>query len=549
MPRIKVPLPVTYENISRPVAVSLARDVMKLTRIPEDTPVFVANEFDTINQPDGYGLNANGSNEVNFESFRRLRVVATERIKHDSILNDNIRNNEEPPFLEDRRIGFSIRPNYVKSEVTLEFKYTASTRQEAVDWRDAITSDRGEERESIQHQIKYHIPMQDGIWELIAHIHDMREKIAGYGQSYDEYVREITLCDLVPLGTKDHDLKKITLAAEEHQVQAQGWFEFDEVPVETKVTDGSEWEIQFTYKAVYKRARHFYVVIPLVVHQSLIPKKYRDKRMNFSVEEVRKNGPIGVRALDVLDGNVDYLPPPVDGLRFPYWDDWIPGYSNVPPRTIPAASWMIRLDPKDPQAILSLRQIPFVSLTKEMDDYFVSVHKTLHKRSGGSCVFTLYQDNLPMAEDAISVDENLDIRATIVPDLRKTYHLRLLFPVQYAVFTPKAIDEMSTHWAATLQVFQSIVPTLDVEYAQTLLLDDESLPYTYIQWFYNYLFKRGIGWPEGPGGGFGPGGGDGSDGTGGNGGSGGNNGGGVARRHPSRGRYVQWLAIMALKES
>lgn len=538
MPKIKVPLPVTYENISRPVAVSLAKDVMRLMRIPEDTPVYVTNEFETINQPDAYGLNSHGTNEANFESFRRLRVVATERIKHNSLLNENIRNNEEPPFLEDRRIGFSIRPNYVQSEITLEFKYTASTRQEAIDWRDAITSDRGEERESIQHQVKYHIPMQDGIWELIAHIHQLREKTAGYGQEYADYVREITLCDLKPLGTKDHDVKKLTLAVEEFQAQVQGWFEFDETPVETKVADGSEWEIQFSYKAVYKRARHFYVAFPMVIHQSLIDKKYRDKRPSFSVEELRKNGPIGVRALDVLDGNVDSLPPPTDGLRFPYWDDWIPGYANQPPRTIPAASWMIRLDPKDPQDILALREIPHVRLTKEIDDYFVSVHKTLNKRSGGSCVFTLYQDHLPMAEEALTVSEDLKVRATIALDLRKTYHLRLSFPVQYGLFTNRAIDNMSSHWAATLQVFQSIVPTLDVEYAKTLLLDDESLPYDYIQWFYNYLFKKGIGWPEGPGGGFGPGG-DGKD----------ENGGGVARRHGRGGRYVQCLAIVALKES
>lgn len=537
MPRIKVPLPVTYENISRPVAMSIAQDVKKLLRIPDDVPVYVTNEFDTINQPDGFGVSSEGSNEATFEANRRLRVVATEQIKHNSILNENIRNNEEPPFLEDRRLGFSLRPNYVQSEITLSFKYTAETRRQAVEWRDQFTSDRGEERESIQHQVKYHIPFQDGIWELVSHIHQLREKTAGYGQTFEEYVREISLRDLVPLGAKDHDTNKLILAVYEGQVQAQGWFEFDEVPQETKVGEDAAWEIQFSYKAVYKRPRHFYIAFPLLIHQSMIAKKYRDVRLNFSVEEVRKNGPIGIRALDVLDGNVDNLPPPADGIRFPYWDEWIPGYKRVPPRTLPAATWLVQLDPKDPQDILSLRELPHVYLTKEVDDYFVSIHKTLNKRSGGSCLITLYQDDTPMAEETITIDEQLRVRAVSPLDLRKTYHLRLMFPVQYEVFTKSAVDSMATHWAATLQVFQSIVPSLDVEYAKTLLLDDDSLPYDYIRWFYQYLYLKGIGWPEGPGGGKGPSG-DYVDGDN-----------GSNHRHTHRGRYVQVLAIVALKDS
>ena len=540
MPRIKVPLAVTYDNISRPVSMAIARDVMELMRIPQGVPIYMTNEFGQINQPNALASKLMGGDEATFESDRRLRVEVSETIKHDHLLNENIRSNEEPPFLEDRRLGFSVRPNYVTCELQFDFKYTAATKQQAVEWRDNLTSDRGEERESIQHQVSYHIPFQNGVWELLMHIYQMREKIAGYGQTFEEYVREIKLCDLKPLGTKDHDPTKVILAKEEGQVQVQGYFEFDETPKEVKVDGDVTWEIQFTYKAVYKRCRHLYVAYPLVVHQSHIPKPYWETRYNFSVEEVRKNGPIGVRALDVLDGHKDELPPPKDGLRFPYHDDWIPGYRRVPPYTIPAASWMILLDPKDPQDILDLRALPNVYFTKEMDDYFVSVHETLNKRSGGTCVFTLYQNNTPMAEDTIYIDEHLRVRSRNPLDLRQNYHLRLLFPVQYTAFTPAALHDMAGHWAATLQVFQSIEPNLDVEYAQTLLLDDDSLPYDYIEWFYRYLQNRGIGWPEGPGGGLPPGGGSGWPGTG-----PGPEGG---KHFMQRARYVQFLAIVAMQQ-
>lgn len=547
MPRIKEPLSVSYDSISRPVALSIARDVMQLTGVGQNVPIYLTNEFETINQPNAPGQQLIGGDEVQFESNQRMRVSVTERIKHNSILNDPTRSNEEPPFFEDRRIGLSLRPNYVQSELTFEFKYTAATRQQAINWRDTITSARAEERESIQHQIHYQVPIHDAVWARLAHLHELREKIAGYGQTFAEYVKEHLLCDLVPLGTKDHDLKKITLAINEYQVQAQGWFEFDEVPQETKTDGNSTWEIQFTYRAVYKRMRNFYIAHPLMIHQTHIRKEFYSKRRNWSVEEVRKYGPIGIRALDVLDGNEDSLPPPVDGVRVPYYDDWIPGFHNQPPVTIPAISWMIQLDPKDPQDIISLRQTPFVKLTKEVDDYFVAVHQNLNRRSGGSCLVTLYQNDTPMSEDVLEIDEHLNVRSRKPLDLRQAYHLRISFPVHWPTFTQQAIDTMSTHWAATLQVFQSIVPDLDVEYARTLLLDDDSLPYDYMEWFYTWLRNRGIGYPEGPGGGCVPGGPN----WPGWGGSDGDNGVGPGKGHHRRRslRYVMFLAIVNMQQT
>lgn len=555
MPRIKEPLQITHDNISRPVAMSIARDVVKLLHLPDDTPVMMANEFDTLNQPNIPGISQVGQDAADFESRQRVRVVAKERPVHQYTLNENIRSNEEPPFFEDRALGVSLRPIYIRTEITLEFKYTAATRQQAIAWRDGFSADRGEERESIQHQVAYKIPLPEWFWDLMGHIHELREKTAGYGQSFPDYIDSITRCNMIPLGAVDHDQGKLILAIDESQVQVQGWFEFDEVPEETKVDGNSTWEVQFTYKAIYARPRHFYIVYPLMVHQSHIGKRWYKASPRFSVEEVRKNGPIGIRALDALDGNVDSLPPYMDGFRYPLHDEWIPGHNNVPPRTIPAATWMIKLSPKDPQDIISLRELPYVRLTKEVDDYFVAIHKTLHKTSGGSCVVTLYQNNVPMADSLITIDEHLNVRSTVPLDLRQAYHLRILFPVNYPTFAPAAIDQMATHHLATLQIFQSILPALDVEYALTILLDDDSLPYDYIKWFYRYLMIKGIGYPEGPGGGFPPwevpgwnhDGNNVADGNG-NGDNGLVRPGDEGRRAISHGRYIEYLAILTKKE-
>lgn len=496
MPRVTVPLVTNYENITRPVAMSIARDVKRLLNISDDAPLYLRGEFESVNQPGG---ELGKGDEVRFESFQRIVVVADDKIRHSSLLSTLVRQNEEPPVLEDRRLGISLRPVYLKSDLSLSFKYTAASRQQAIKWRDEFSIRRAENRSSIQHEVSYDLPIQSGILELLAHIHDLREKTAGYGETYVDYFKSLAQKPISTIGAVDGDPGKLLVVVPEKQVQAQGWFDFDEVPQETKTDGNSTWEVSFTYNVMYARCTHWYVVYPLVIHQSHIASKWYSKKTFFSVEEVSKNGPIGITALDTLDKDVGSLPPPADGVRFPGYDEWIPGYRNQPIRSLPAMTWMIRLDPKDSQDIISLRQLPGITLTKEMDDYFVQCYDKLCVRGGASCLFTLYCEDLPMSEDTIMFDKDLNMRATRPLDLRRAYHVRLSFPVYYPQFSKAAVYLMSDHAIATLQVFQSILPTLDVEEALTRLLDDNSLPLPYIVWFYKYLQDHGIGFQDGDG--------------------------------------------------
>lgn len=497
MPRITVKIPGKYDAISRPVAMSVARDAMVLCDIDVDTPIYMPGEFDKIAQPGG----AMGSNtDAKFDSFQRVVVVAKDMTRSASILNQVVRQNDLPPILEDRALGISIRPVYFQSDVTLSFKYTCATRQQAINWRDEMAARMAENRSSTQHEVSYVMPVQDGVLALLAHLHSLREKVAGYGQSFLEYFESLRCRQISAIGTRDGVIDKANIAVPEKQVAVVSHFDFSDLPEEQKVGDNSTWEIEFTVKFLYHRATHYYIVYPQMIHQQWISTDYFSSRQRYSVEELPKRAGIGVRALDALDGNIDHLPPMGDGLRYPSFDEWIPGMRAQPPYTVPAITWLLTLDPKDPQDLLNLSEIPDLRFTLEMDTFFRAYHSVLHRRGATPVLLHLYEGTTALGEAILTVDKDLNVRAAIPLDLRKMYHLRLSFPTYYPLFTDAAIRCMQLHSMATIQVFQSITENLNVEDGVSRFIDDKYMPKGYIEWFYKYVQDHKLGQDPGGGG-------------------------------------------------
>lgn len=561
MPHITTPLAVNYQNIQLPVATQIARDVMKVCGIDENTPLYMMDEFDSIKQR---GSGPNADSDISFNSSSQLVVTAKDSLQNESITNQTVRTNDQPPYLEDRRLGFSVRPVMLVSNLQLTFKYRASSRREAQAWRDEQAVRKAEYRQAMHHEINYNVPIHDGVLALVAEIHSLREKVAGYGESFSEYFNSISKMAFSADGAPDGDVEKLTMTVPFKQDEISGWFEFDEIPQETKKDQSSAWEIEFTYNVRYNRCTHLYLAYPLMIHQSLINNKYFSKERKFGLEDMEMNGSIGLAALhQVLKRNE--MPPleATTGMRFPHWDEWMPGYRSVVPRTVPAATWMISLSPKDTQDIINLEQIPNVRFTLEQLTYMKSTHATLGRKGGAALLFTLYSDSVPMSERLLVIDKDLNVRTVVPLDLRKQYHLRLNFPTLYSDFTPEALIGISEHPEASLQTFQSMVYALDVEKARAKYVSDGWLSREYVKWFYGYLYDHGRGSDGNPA----------NDGTGGSNttrpGPGSDNlpggtipsggggatlpGGGIPGSGPGTGggtyhwvggRWVQWLALM-----
>lgn len=490
MPKITHALVSSYENITRPVAASVARDVMRFCSIPQSIPVYMPGEFDRADQA---GSKEGDSVAIRWRSNRRMIVVVEDTIKQDALLSVITRENEQPPFLEDRRLGFSLRPIYVPANMSLSVRYICATRQEAIRWRDDQAVRRAENRTALAHQIDYSLPLSDWALGLVAHLHQLREGVAGYGDSFAAYFKSVQRAPVHVIGTQDHRAETRSLMIPQRQTAITGWFDFTDIPKETKVDGNSTWEVQFTYNLQYDRCTHYYIAYPLVVHQQHVGADYFDAAPRFGVEELEKNGSIGITALDHMNEWVNNYPQPVGGLRVPYYDDWLPPKANQAQYTVPMMSWMIVLDPNDPQEILDLSLLPDMRFVEEVDTFLRATHQHLTARGRSPLIFTLWCNDIPMDQSLLEIDKHLRVRVNKPLDMRYNYHLRMSFVTNYSLLYESCIMDMKRHAVASLLIYQTVVPMLDVEIALEHLVDGQYLATKYIIWFYQFLVDHGYG--------------------------------------------------------
>lgn len=497
MPRKIFSLQGHYDSITRPVATGVIRDVARICELGSDIKVYLANEFDKVKQ--NHGVIGDEGDGI-WSGNNRIRAVARETTRHSAIINQIVRQAEMPSIFEDPKLGVYVKPVYQYVDLAIEIKYSANSRQEAQRWRDNLVAKFAENLSTMTHEVHYDIPIPNNVMVLLTHLHELREKVAGYGQTLSQYLKSIQKRPLKLLSTADDDINKATIVLPEKQAQAQGWFSGNDIPVENKVENEVTWTIEFTYNLNYHRATHLYVAWPLMVHQQHVRRPWFDSRPRYTVDELPKRGALGIRALDVIQGNVDSFPAPADGMRVPSYDEWIPGYRNQRQYSVPGITWMIMLSPEDPQDIVNLAELPDLRFTQEIDLFFRKYHTDLTVFGNLPVYFNLYCEDRPMGDTALTVDGGLNVRSTTPLDLRKTYHLRLNFPTLYGCFRESAIRSMQTNWNPTLQIFQSIFPPLDVEYAKSILIDGQYLPKSYIKWFYKLLEDKSIGFQDNTGG-------------------------------------------------
>lgn len=496
MPRITIPLAANYDPIIRPIMISIAKNVRTLCNLPQDTPLILTGEFGSGQQLGrAYSVPGNPTSEKDelFNSKSRLTVTGIDLIKNEEILTNSGRNADYQPMWEDNKLGISLRPIYIASQITLDFRYTASTQSEAIKFRDEHAVKRSESLGALTHLIKYDIPVGEDVLTYLAHFHELRETIAGYGENFTDYFKKHQCREWTVLGAQDADELKGLISIPEIQRHVLGEFDFSDIPTENKVDGNTTWEIQFSYRVTYHRCTHLYLAYPLAVHQQHIAPPFFNSTPRFSVDELNnRNSSIAVQALDSIKGVGSIDPAIMGGVRWPLHDDWIP--QAAPRFTKPVVNWMLSLDPDKPSELLDLNDLPDVRLTLEMINYLKASRTGVFKIGRSAINLQVWVGDTVMSPDLFYLTEDLVVMSYKPMSLRAIYHVRLAFNTFYDNFTAGAVETLLKHPYAAIQIFTSIVPTIDAEHIERNgMLFGKFLKPDYAKWFYDYIRNKNIG--------------------------------------------------------
>lgn len=467
MPKILCELEEVTESVMRPVVLDITREIFKNTNIADDIQILFPGEIGRAQQKgasiDEQFENTSNPDQVKLPYTSQMSIEVEEEYEVDRMLNNVIYRAEDLYLFVDRQLETVIRPVYGHTKVTLNFKYRAKDQNEAIRWRDDIRNKTSMNREVFLHDTKYHFLIPETQLVVLKEIHRMREAVAGYGQTFNEYFAEHRSSRITMVTTLAGTQGRWAVA--ESQMRIQGWFDFEGVPERgAKDQDTTTpWTIGFAYHFYFDKPIACTMVYPLMIHNQLMDQKFRpspDAQPLIGLEQNQRSYSSTGRYYAYFEAGaeVEHYYERV-GYAIPSFDEFLP--EQVIPGTKRIFTVLCSLGENDPRFLFNLRDLGpdfaidpamFCCLEKEWP-YMTKPYRSVFSLS-------LYRGRHLLPDDKIRVDKDLNVYATTDLDYRHYYHVRFAIYTNLRDLHPKAIERVQGCPECLQKILLTIEPTL-----------------------------------------------------------------------------------------
>lgn len=424
MPNLVRVLPEVDQSVVRPVCFDIVKAVMELTGIDPNTKIFFPGDAQAVAVP-GSTLHDRDRREANFETEHRLEIEVQEEYDRDSWATTIVSIANNIPVFVDESLDTIIRPIYVHENVTIKFAYKSNSKTEVRRWRDQMRLRTSMRREVDLHSVQYHYSIPATFLDRLKEVHRLRELNAGYGEDFITYFAKYSSDRIAVIATEKGTEKTPVIA--ETQGNIHGYFDWDVVPDEPTLDQVTGmWTIEFPYKFTFERPIGCNMVYPIMVHQQLLDEKYIEG-LRYDYDHVRKDRIFSRidSAMYVMEHGkmmrdmMDIEP----FIRVPEFDDW------EITRALPGSGTFMTIlttIEEDGRTLCNLRDLGDVFLDEDLLEFIQGEERLLVTQEHKSIVnIALYTDGKWDNQNMIEITPNLDVRATIDLDPRKTYRIRL----------------------------------------------------------------------------------------------------------------------------
>lgn len=426
MPKVILTNDGIKETVIRPVVLDIAKQVQEWTGLKEMAVLF-NGDTEVAVQP---GSTIDDEPSFNNTASRPLwRIQARDEHRTEKLLATAVHQMEHPEYFYDEAIGVFLRPVYSPTLLTLDFEYRASDITAARRWRDEVRSKVSLSRDSRTHIVNYSYLVPEAYFQLLEHIHELREHQAGYGQDYITWLKNCFTQNTTILTTLAGSHER--WAVREQQCRILGKFEFSELPDDfNKSGEDSAYVQTFSYQVYFDCPIATAADYPLMVHNQLIDERFWCIPEKDDIKKAAWRSPRSLTALGAFE--VSHLARPAiePGLKFPEFHEFFPRVKHR--ATVQVFSALIGIlppDPSDPDANKLLLNFNEVDDEYELRPEFLRHLKWDHKylcTYGESMVnVSVYVGDYLLDSQHYEVDKDLNLKLNIAPDLRQTYYVRL----------------------------------------------------------------------------------------------------------------------------
>lgn len=425
MIRVKTEIPDVEESIQRPVSLQISRGLLKALGIPSTVRILYPSGIEETPQT-GSEYNYNGQ-VARFGADTQLRVEVTAEEVEDRTLNIATMQRENVPIFYDDKLNIKIWPIYSAMELKFQFEFRTTNRVMAKRIRSEMLTGSARLREMLAHEFTYSYLIPHSYFEVLRHIHALRETVNGYQQTFEEWFSANITARASNVANSAG--QALEVAINEAQKTVIGYFDFNAVAApEEKNGDNGTWKISFGYTVGFDQVIELGIQYPLLVHNQLIDDRYYSSP-NANGETVDPYD--GKRVPSSSRHDFDKLSPIYQDTRvkrpeltrLPSFDNWSPKYTMN--GYVPFLQLLTMVPTTDVRELINLQELGDHQLSCCLIDYFKAAHRDLNVVGGAMVYVALYEDDEIRRGDWIEIDSDLNVRATRDLDLRKTYRVML----------------------------------------------------------------------------------------------------------------------------
>jgi len=439
-------------NIVRPLVLRVIDHIKYVTGINENAELIFPGLGDARAQ---YVDETTGRPTVKMATQEGLVIDVLTRFEETNWSGMAVHRPQHQPFFQDPQGHLTAKPVYQDIEAVATVTYVTHSQNEALRWRNAASRRVAQWGETQMHESSYHYLVPKWVWALAKHIYDLRERRAGYGLSFEQYVQQCLSSQAVQVSNQSGLATEIGIR--ETQAGIQGVFDFtiEPEPVD-KNNDEGNWRVRFGYKFYFSIPTAVSVTHPLMVHNTLVEERFIPKNL-LQYNNVAQRSSMATSAFMLFecDNALRQHIPELPTFYHPAFDRWKQDGHWRDYRMY--GSFMIGYLQEGQTQLLDLNNLGNYALSGPTKTWMKdNVYKQLHIPGEQPFLISLYENEELLSHDTISIDENLIVSCTRPLDMRKRYRVVISIVMKITQVNPSAMFIMKDHPEFSCAFLQAI---------------------------------------------------------------------------------------------
>lgn len=454
MPNIVVPLDDVQESVERPVIFDVIRQVMDITEISSKTQINFFGDEGKASQQNST-IEKNPAKENKWEYDEKVTIDVSDDFDKENILTLVAQNPENQFIFEDRNLPVYIKPVYSSTNVVLTFKYKTKDKNQATRWRNQIRVRTAMLRDINLHTVSYHYHLQESFYLILKEVHRLRENVAPYGETFDEYFRKNITNNATVITNLSGTAGLWAIA--EKQMRVQGIFDFDSIlDKPEKESEQDNYTLSFTYTFRYEKPLACNMYYPLMIHNQLIGEKYREKAKVYKLEDHLRSFTASARAFEEFGSDQKLLQyKNNDGINIPSFDEF--SASSVLPTTVRVLTALTNITQENKRYLFNLSELGDLSLDPLILEFLAqSEYPFLGKDFYSIFSLSLYKGIYLSGTNSLIINNGLEVYSTEDLDLRKTYRVRLGLVTDFTYLRQEAITRLRRYPLVAYKLIKAI---------------------------------------------------------------------------------------------